>query len=185
MDLPATTTTITAHTPDPSQVGQSVAVTVTVTGGASTPTGTVQITGASTNCTITLASGTGSCNVTFNGTGSKTISAAYSGDSSHAPSNGTATHTVSSTPPIAGCDSSNIVTGFLQQSGNTMTMTITNNLTSDIAIGDITVTWNHDKGHQTGNDKTLILQSASIAGNTFWTGPEQIGPTPLLRLSPL
>jgi len=176
VDLPATTTTITAHTPNPSQVGQSVAVTVTVTGGSSTPTGTVQISGAATTCTITLASGTGTCNVTFNGTGSKTLSANYSGDSSHAPSNGTADHTVSSIPPIAGCNSSNIVTGFLQTSGNTMTMTITNNLTSDIAIGDITITWNHDKGHQAGSDKSLRLQSASIAGTTFWTG-DQAGNT--------
>ena len=188
VDLPATTTTITTHTPNPSQVGQSVAVTVTVTGGASTPTGTVQISGDnSTSCTITLASGTGSCNVTFSATGPKTLSADYSGDSSHAPSNGTASHTVSNIPPIAGCNSSNIVTGFLQQSGNTMTMTITNNLTSDIQIGDITVTWNNDKGHQAGSDKTLKLQSASIAGTTFWTDTlGQIGPTsnPIVPTAP-
>ena len=171
VDLPPTTTIITAHTPDPSNVGGSVAVTVTVTGGASTPTGTVDITGAGTNCTITLASGTGSCNVTFNSSGAKTLSATYNGDGTHATSSGTASHTVTSIAPVTGCDSTNITTTSLQQIGNTMTMSITNNLTSALAIGDMTVRWNNDKGHLTGSDKTLILQDVSIAGSVFWNGP--------------
>ncbi|HSG45183.1 MAG TPA: Ig-like domain repeat protein [Anaerolineales bacterium] len=172
VDLPPTTTTITAHTPDPSNVGQAVAVTVTVTGGASTPTGTVSITGAGTICTITLAGGTGSCNVTFNSSGSKTISADYNGDSTHATSSDTASHTVTSIPPVSGCNSTNITTGSLQLFGDAMTMSITNNTTAALAIGDITITWNHDKGHQTGSDKTLRLQGASVAGTTFWTGDQ-------------
>jgi hypothetical protein len=75
------TTLITAHAPSPSTVGQSVAVSVTVTGAGITPTGTVAITGADTNCTITLAGGSGSCNVVFNTAGTtKTLTATYSGD---------------------------------------------------------------------------------------------------------
>jgi len=176
VSLPFTTTTITAHTPNPANVGQPVAVTVTVTGGASTPTGTVQITGAGTNCTITLASGTGSCTVIFNSSGAKTLSATYSGDATHATSSGTASHTVISIPPVSGCNSTNITTGSLQLVGGSMTMSITNNTTSALAISDITVTWNHDKGHQTGSDKSLRFQGASIAGTNFWTG-DQAGAT--------
>ena len=89
----ATTTTITADTPDPSVTGETVAVTVTVTGGA-TPTGTVDITGADVNCSITLVAGTGSCNVTFTSVGAKTLTATYNGDATHTTSSDTEPHTV-------------------------------------------------------------------------------------------
>jgi hypothetical protein len=70
--------------PDPSEVGQNVTVTVTLDGdGVTTPTGTVEITGADTNCTITLSGGTGSCIVVFQSVGSKTITATYSGDATY------------------------------------------------------------------------------------------------------
>lgn len=48
-----------------------------------------------------------------------------------------------------------------------MSMTITNPYGA-LLINDVTVTWNHDKGHQTGGDKTLDLMSASL-GAAFWT----------------
>ena len=89
----ATTTTITADSPDPSVTGQSVNVTATVSGGT-TPTGTVDITGADVNCTITLSGGTGNCNATFNSTGSKTLTATYNPDSTHLTSSDTEPHTV-------------------------------------------------------------------------------------------
>ena len=92
------TTTITGDVPDPSTPGQSVVVGVTVSGTGTTPTGTVSITGADTNCTITLAAGSGSCNVVFNTTGSKTINAAYSGDTNYSTSTGTESHTVNPGP---------------------------------------------------------------------------------------
>ncbi len=58
------TTTITADNPDPSLVNGNISVSVKVTGGSAIPSGLVNITGANTNCTITLnSSGTGSCNV--------------------------------------------------------------------------------------------------------------------------
>lgn len=87
-------TTINSDTPDPSTPSENVAVSVTVSGSGATPTGTVAITGADTNCTITLASGTGSCNVVFNTVGSKTITATYSGDGSYSGSSSTTAHTV-------------------------------------------------------------------------------------------
>lgn len=91
----ATITTITLDSPDPSLVNQNVTVSVTVIGGNSTPTGTVSITGANTNCSLTLSSGTGSCLVKFTSVGSKTLTAIYSGDSSHPASSDTEAHTVS------------------------------------------------------------------------------------------
>jgi large repetitive protein len=94
---PFSTTTITGDNPDPSIPGQSVAVSVSVTGSGSTPTGTVSITGADSNCTITLASGTGSCNVLFNTVGAKVVSATYNGDGTHPTSSTTANHAVSTT----------------------------------------------------------------------------------------
>jgi hypothetical protein len=168
VNLLATSTTITAHTPDPSTVGQSVSVTVTVTGGSIAPTGTVTINGADAPCTITLPAT--SCNVVFSSTGTKTLAAVYSGDASHAPSNNTATHTVSAPvpSPVPSCNA--VAHGTITKSGNTMTMTITNPYVFPLTTGTGTVTWNDDKGHQTGSDKTLRLQSIVIGITTVWTG---------------
>jgi len=89
-----TTTTITADTPDPSAPGQTVAVSVTVWGAGTAPTGTVAITGAHTNCSITLSGGIGSCNVVFNTAGTETLTATYNGDANYLGSLGTASHSV-------------------------------------------------------------------------------------------
>jgi len=51
-----------------------------------------------------------------------------------------------------------------------MNMTITNPYAFPLTTGDGTVTWNNDKGHQTGGDKTLSLQSIVIGSTTVWTG---------------
>jgi hypothetical protein len=93
--LIGTTTTITADNPDPSVVNGSVTVSVTVTGSSPIPSGVVNITGANTNCPITLsASGTGSCTVIFTSSGTKTLLATYVGDNTHLGSLGTASHQV-------------------------------------------------------------------------------------------
>jgi hypothetical protein len=98
----ATYTNITAHSPNPSAPGQPVAVSVTVSGSGPTPTGTVAITGADTNCTITLSGGSGSCNVVFNSNGNRTISAVYGGDIYNASSSASVIHTITTatTPSI-------------------------------------------------------------------------------------
>jgi hypothetical protein len=90
-------TTITADTPDPSRVNENVTVRVTVMGGTTTPTGTVSITGANTNCTATLSGGTGSCVVNFTSVGTKILTATYAGDASHPPSTDTEAHQVTTT----------------------------------------------------------------------------------------
>jgi hypothetical protein len=62
---PESTTMITTDTPDPIEVGKPVNVSVTVSGEGATPTGKVDITGADTNCFITLSGGSGDCDVVF------------------------------------------------------------------------------------------------------------------------
>jgi hypothetical protein len=85
----------------------------------------------------------------------------------------TATFTPSSTPTIipTNVPSCNSVThGPLVRSGTTLNMTITNPYVFPITFQDVTVRWNAEKGHLTGGDKTLALQSASLNGTVFWTG---------------
>ena len=103
-DLPyETTTLITADTPDPSGIGQNVSVTATVTGlpaGAPTPTGTVTITGGVAPCLLTLVSGTGSCDITFDTSGAKIITAVYNPTGNFFSSSDTENHTVDETLPF-------------------------------------------------------------------------------------
>ena len=72
-------TSILAHTPNPSVVGQAVPVTFSVTGTGVGPTGNVTVkatTGES--CTGTVAAGT--CSLIFVTTGTRTMTATYAGD---------------------------------------------------------------------------------------------------------
>jgi parallel beta-helix repeat protein len=97
----ATTTTITADMPDPSLPGQTVSVTATVAvlpAGALTPTGTVTISGGVSDCLISLVSGTGSCDITFNTGGVKTITATYNPTADFSTSSDTESHTVQLMP---------------------------------------------------------------------------------------
>ena len=101
----ATTTVITADTPDPSAVNSAYAVSVSVTRAA----GSLDISGAVTiqdsqgeSCVATLAgSGAvaiGSCNLTSVRTGTLNLLASYGGDANYAPSNSAvAVHTVNAT----------------------------------------------------------------------------------------
>ncbi|MGB2900514.1 MAG: Ig-like domain repeat protein [Candidatus Acidiferrum sp.] len=93
----ATTTAITAHTPNPSVVGQSVTVNFSVTPvlpGSGTPTGNVTVSdGLGDTCTATAAAGT--CSITFPAVGTKTLSAVYAGDTNFTGStSANAPHTV-------------------------------------------------------------------------------------------
>jgi hypothetical protein len=79
----AATVTITSDNPDPSAIGQALAVAFTVTGSGATPTGNVTVSALNTtgDCTVTVATGT--CNLTFTTAGSKTITATYAGDANY------------------------------------------------------------------------------------------------------
>src|SRR6185436_3255089 len=94
----ATTTTITSDNPDPSVVGQSYSVQVTVAPvapGAGVPSGTVNVDDGDGNiCAITLSGGSGSCNLTSTSAGAKTVTATYVGDTNFTGSADTEAHTV-------------------------------------------------------------------------------------------
>ncbi len=92
----ATTTTITSDSPDPSASGSPFTVEVRVTSPGPVPTGTVRVTadGAQANCTVTLQNGTGSCSLTLNAVGDRTLRATYSGATGLAGSSATAPHRV-------------------------------------------------------------------------------------------
>jgi PKD repeat protein len=82
-DRTASTTTITSIQPDQSTVGQAVTVSVSVSGNGGTPSGSVTVSGESVAqpCTITLSSGSGSCNISFTAPGNHRVTATYAGDS--------------------------------------------------------------------------------------------------------
>jgi Flp pilus assembly protein TadG len=202
----ATVTVIESVNPSPSIKNQDVVVAVRVTGGSTTPTGTVVIdAGGNRQCTITLSNGVGSCTLNFNQTGTYPIKADYSGDSIHDISSDTQNHQVlagtatptntpgptaipsatrtpantatPSTPtmtptavPVCLAGGSNITHGPITKSGNTMTMTVTNPYLYPLTIGSGIVTWNDDKGHQTGSDKTLSLRDITIGSTQVWIG---------------
>src|SRR6266498_195839 len=203
-----TTTTIIGVSPEPSIAGNNnpVTVSVTVTGGSTTPTGQVNIDagGGRASCTVTLVGGAGSCVIYFNNSGLKTINAAYVGDSGHqgstAPPVGhevldvtptprptstitpipsatsSPTPTLSPTPnatPVASC--TGITHGPIRYSSSNMTMTVTNPFPFTLTMSNATVTWNDDKGHKTGSDKTLKLVAAWVNGAPFWTGTTSTG----------
>jgi len=199
-----TVTTILSDVPDFSIEDQPFAVTVQVTGSI-TPTGTVEITGGgNVRCTITLSNGAGGCTLTYRSAGNYTLTAVYSGSSTHLSSNDTEPHQVlaatptptrtptatpaptatplptrtptpaiTSTPTIVptaipSCDQ--VSAGGITLFGNAMSITINNPYNFDLVMKEVVVTWNTDKGHQTGNDKTLRLRSVVVGGATVWTG---------------
>jgi Leucine-rich repeat (LRR) protein len=90
-----TVTSITSNTPNPSVVGQPVAVDFTVTSGYGTPTGNVTISDGVDSCSSTVA--VGSCNITLTTLGARILEANYDGDITfiNSTSSGVA-HTVNS-----------------------------------------------------------------------------------------
>jgi hypothetical protein len=95
----STTTTITAHDPNPSISGETVTVRFTVTSAAGTPTGRVDVTasGGTGSCHAEVAEG--SCELRLVATGERTLTATYAGDNLFATSQGTASHTVNEQTP--------------------------------------------------------------------------------------
>src|SRR5207248_6384047 len=95
-----TTSTITRYTPDPSAVGQAIAVTYTVTSTGGTPTGNITVSAGSDTCTGTVAAGT--CNLTPTTAGAKTLTATYAGNTDFAGSRSTsADDTTTATGPTS------------------------------------------------------------------------------------
>ncbi|MDX3232652.1 Ig-like domain-containing protein [Streptomyces sp. ME19-01-6] len=102
--LQGTTTTSVVSSPDPSNLGQNVAITATVTPvspASGTPTGTVTfvVTGPGGGTfTQALSGGQATINLNTLGVGSHAITAIYSGDTNFLPSAGSDTQTVNPGP---------------------------------------------------------------------------------------
>ncbi|HQU82791.1 MAG TPA: Ig-like domain-containing protein, partial [Pyrinomonadaceae bacterium] len=91
-----TVTAITADTPDPSNIGQNVTISFSVTAaspGGGTPTGNVTVTDGTNSCTANVA--TGQCVLSFSTSGSFSLTAFYEGDTNFiASSSAVETHSV-------------------------------------------------------------------------------------------
>jgi hypothetical protein len=95
----ATTTAITAQDPPTSDPNQPVTFSFSVTSSTpGAPSGTVEVK-ASDSEKCTAPAPTGSCQITFVGTGDRTVTATYSGDDVFATSSGSATHHVNEPVP--------------------------------------------------------------------------------------
>ncbi len=97
VDKVPTTTTITAHTPDPGTIGQAITVGVQVSGSLGTPTGSVSVNAGpgGGNCSATLdASGAGSCALIPLLVGNRTLTASYAATASFAGSSDSTPHQV-------------------------------------------------------------------------------------------
>jgi len=92
--LDESTVSITPINPDPAFHDQPMTVSVTVSGAGATPTGKVIVSSESKKCFFALASGSGSCPLTLDTAGIKTITAIYSGDSIYAANTASTTHQV-------------------------------------------------------------------------------------------
>jgi uncharacterized repeat protein (TIGR02543 family) len=90
----ATTTTVTAHTPDPSFVGRPVVVSYTVASEGGDPNGAVTVTVSGELISCTGPAPTGSCVLTPTLVGSKTVTATYGGATAFKSSRDTVSHTV-------------------------------------------------------------------------------------------
>jgi hypothetical protein len=155
----------------PTQPFVAITSTNTLTPTAGTPTNTPSSTPTATATLTPLVSNTPSVTPSPSRTATVTLSPTV-----------TLTRTPSLTPTLTptnvpSCNTTHSTINLPED--NTMTMTITNPNAWPLSIQDVFVVWDHDRGHQTGNDKTLRLQSVSLGGTPLWSG-DLDGPTALL-----
>ncbi len=174
--LPATTTSITCS-PNTPFTNQAASCTVTVTDTSNAPTTPIGSISLSTNSTGTFSAntcylaagstaGTANCSTSYTPSvpGGHEISAAYSGDSSHAPSSGTLVITVGPATTTASviCSPSTVV--ISQQS--TCTATVTDNTSYPTTpTGTVSFTSNSASG-QFSPAASCTLSPGSTAGTS-------------------
>jgi len=138
----ANSSTSLKSSPNPSNVGQSVMISFTVTSGA---TGTVSVS-ASTgeSCSGPLTASAGSCSITFNTAGPRTLTGTYSGDGNFmgSMSGGISQSVVS---PTATVSPTSINFGTVRN-GHTVSqnVTLTNNGSSSIKITSVRISGGSD-----------------------------------------
>jgi Bacterial Ig-like domain (group 3)/Kelch motif len=134
-----TTTTIVTDNPDPSLINQPISVTYSVTSSFGIPTGSVVITASNSpaSCSGALTNATGNCSLTLNAAGPYTLTATYSGDDNHNPSNGSKSHSVSKIDTTT-----TIVTDNPDPSLINQPISVTYSVTSSFGIptGPVTIT---------------------------------------------
>lgn len=155
----------------------SVSIQVTappVTFNPSTPTPTATVTPTPTNTsTPTLTPTPTVTPLVSNTPGSPTVTLS---PTVTIPPTLTFTPTITPTAvPVCAVGANNITNGPVTKIDNTLRMTIFNPYPYPLTTGDGSVTWNDDKGHQTGSDKTLRLQSVAIGATSVWTGNSNPG----------
>ncbi len=99
------TATVTGHSPAPSNIGQNVSLTASVTGTGATPTGTVQfqVDAANVGTAQTLVGGNAGITYAFPVAGTHDVTAVYSGDGTYSgTTSAIVTHQVNGTPATAG-----------------------------------------------------------------------------------
>lgn len=85
----------------------------------------------------------------------------------------TPTRIPSITPTAISCTGmTNVTHDPIVISDNIMEMTIINNTGHRLTAAQIYVEWNHDRGHQTGGDKTLRLRKVTLDSQS-WSGDLQ------------
>jgi hypothetical protein len=134
-----TTTTITSDAPDPSVVGQSVAVQYTVTpAGGGTPTGNVTVSDGVISCTGTVVGG--QCSLTFTSAGAKSLTATYAGDATFSGSTSAAeAHTVDPANTTTTITSDNPDPSTVGQAVTVQNTVMVNALGDGTPTGNVTV----------------------------------------------
>jgi len=138
VNLAATTTTITAHTPDPATVGTAYTVNFSVAvsaPGAGAPTGNVTVSDG-TGGSCVAGAGTGTCQLTSTSTGTKTLTATYAGDANFQGSvSAGVSHVVdpiATTTTITSVSPASIVLG----EQTTVSFTVSGGATGNVTVGD-------------------------------------------------
>lgn len=166
----ATSTTITADTPDPSVSGQTVTVAWSVTvvaPGNGAPTGTVTVTasGGAETCSAPMASG--SCQLVLTVPASRTLTASYAGSANFAASSGTAGHQVN---PIATTTSITSDSPDPSVVGQPYSVSVAVSSTGGTPAGTVTVS----EGSTQCTTPTLISGSASCSLTSTLVGPRSL-----------
>ena len=161
-----TTTALTSST-NPSDFGQSVTFTATVTSSSGNPTGTVTFFDGSTNLgSVTLTSGTATLSIASLAVGSNSITAEYSGDSSFITSTSSAvTQTVNQASTTTALTSSTNPSVF----GQSVTFTATVAAVSPGA-GTATGTVSFFDGTTLLGNATLSSGSATLSNSSLSVG---------------
>lgn len=145
--LASTTTAITNHKPDPSDVGEPVKVDFDVIGGL-TPTGSVTVSDGVVSCTGAVAAGgKGNCTLAMTSAGSHTLVATYSGDGVNGGSTSPGVaHTVNQSATTATITSDTPDPSVANQAFTVAFTVIARSPGSGTPTGNVTITVNDGSG---------------------------------------